>query len=58
MWKFCIINDIDEILGDLGQLVYFPTWTRLINYRIKELTLDHVNSSKPSMVTNVQRLKL
>ena len=46
---------MEEFLGhcNLNQLVDVPTWSRTINERVKESTLDHVHIVNPCDVTKL-----
>ena len=51
-----MFQDFNEILSEnnLHQIAEFPTWSRIINYVLKESTLDHVYLSDPTVCTDIR----
>ena len=46
---------MDEIMSDFNfvQMINFPTWSRLVNGRLRESVLDHVYTSNPTVVCDL-----
>ena len=46
---------MDEIMSDFNfvQMINFPTWSRLVNGRLRESVLDHVYTSNPTVMCDL-----
>jgi hypothetical protein len=44
-------------LHNLIQMVNFPTWSRVVNNVLKESTIDHVYTAKPTSIIDLTSIK-